>query len=65
MKRQLWGWWFSVGPAVVASAYGRKFAGQMPRDRVVSKSDGSFAQIHGVPVMPWKAVNVPADLAKI
>ena len=59
------GCWFSVGPAMLTSANGRKLAGQMPRDRVVSESDGPFARIRGVPVMPWEAANVAVELAEI
>lgn len=59
------GCWFSVGPAMLTSANGRKLAGQMPRDRVVSESDGPFARIRGAPVMPWEAANVAVELAEI
>ena len=59
------GCWFSVGPAMLTSANGRKLAGQMPRDSVVSESDGPFARIRGVPVMPWEAANVAVELAEI
>lgn len=58
------GCWFSVGPAMLASTNGRKLAGLMPRDRVVSESDGPFAKIRGVPVMPWEADTVAVQLAE-
>lgn len=47
------GCWFSVGPAAFATAAGRSLAKKLPRDRVVLESDGPFAQIDGVSVMPW------------
>lgn len=49
------GCWFSVGPAMFASANGRSLATAMPRDRVVPESDGPFALVGGKPVMPWSA----------
>ncbi|MBN8726977.1 MAG: TatD family hydrolase [Xanthomonadales bacterium] len=49
------GCWFSVGPAMCASASGRALAAAMPRDRVVPESDGPFAKIEGKLVMPWSA----------
>ncbi len=59
------GCWFSVGPAMLASANGRKLAGLMPRDRIVPESDGPFAKVHGASVMPWEAINVAVKLADI
>lgn len=59
------GCWFSVGPAMLASANGRKLAGLMPRDRVVSESDGPFAKVGGASVMPWDAATVAIKLAEI
>ncbi|HDH1539136.1 TPA: TatD family hydrolase [Klebsiella quasipneumoniae subsp. similipneumoniae] len=59
------GCWFSVGPTMMESANGRKLAALMPRDRVVPESDGPFAKMHGVHVMPWEANNVAIKLAEI
>ena len=59
------GCWFSVGPAMLRSANGRKLAELMPRDRVVSESDGPFAKVRGVSVMPWEAATVSIQLAEI
>lgn len=49
--------WFSVGPAMMASNKGRELIKQMPRDRVLTESDGPFAQIDGSPVLPWQAAD--------
>lgn len=57
------GCWFSVGPVMLQSANGRKLAVQMPRDRVVSESDGPFAKAGGSPVMPWEAEDVAKCLS--
>ncbi len=47
------GCWFSIGPAMLAAEKGRALAARMPRERVLTESDGPFAQIKGAPVMPW------------
>jgi len=59
------GCWFSVGPAMLETANGRKLVALMPRDRVVSESDGPFAQVCGAPVMPWEANAIAAKLASM
>lgn len=58
------GCWFSVGPAMLESANGRKLAALMPRDKIVSESDGPFAKLHGVHIMPWEAKTVAARLSE-
>lgn len=47
------GCWFSVGPAMLRSERGRDLASRMPRERVLTESDGPFAQIDGKPLLPW------------
>ncbi len=57
--------WFSVGPAMLSSAKGRASVSAMPRVRVLTESDGPFAQTRGRPLYPWdvaSAVEVLADL---
>ena len=59
------GCWFSVGPAMLIGKRGRLLAARMPRKRVLTESDGPFAQIGGRAVLPWEvdqAVAVLADL---
>ena len=41
------GCWFSVGPAMLLGERGRQLVHRMPRDRVLTESDGPFAQIDG------------------
>jgi TatD DNase family protein len=48
------GCWFSVGPAMLRGNRGRALAARMPRDRVLTESDGPFAEVEGSPVMPWQ-----------
>lgn len=59
------GCWFSVGPAMLSSANGRKLAALVPRDRVVPESDGPFAKVRGASVMPWEANTVSIKLAEV
>src|ERR1700693_5301866 len=41
------GCWFSVGPAMLRSRKGRDLAVQMPRERILTESDGPFANVEG------------------
>jgi TatD DNase family protein len=59
------GCWFSIGPAMLASDKGRALAARMPREHVLTESDGPFAQLNGEPVMPWHVENALAELGKI
>lgn len=59
------GCWFSVGPAMLASANGRKLVAMMPMDRVLPESDGPFAKISGNPIMPWEASGVAQQLSSV
>ncbi|WP_428718863.1 Qat anti-phage system TatD family nuclease QatD [Undibacterium curvum] len=59
------GCWFSVGPAMLNSANGRKLAAIMPMDRVVPESDGPFATTSGNPIMPWEASGVAEQLSSL
>ena len=57
------GCWFSVGPAMLAGKKGRALAALLPRDRVLTESDGPFARISGNAVMPWDVANAERELA--
>lgn len=59
------GCWFSVGPAMLASAKGRSLTAKMPRNRVLTESDGPFARIKDAPIMPWQAGDASASLGQI
>ena len=48
------GCWFSVGPAMLNGERGRKLASRMPRDRILTESDGPFARIGRRAVLPWE-----------
>lgn len=59
------GCWFSVGPAMLVSEKARELVRDMPRDRVLTETDGPFAQIGGKPAKPWDASGAIAQLAEL
>lgn len=62
------GCWFSVGPAMLLGEKGRKLVASMPRDRILTETDGPFATLDGRPALPWDvrtAVEMLAELWKI
>lgn len=53
------GCWFSVGPAMLKGEKGRALANAMPRDRILTETDGPFAGPQNNPLRPadaWQAV---------
>lgn len=46
------GCWFSVGPAMLSTKKGIDLAGKMPRDRILTETDGPFAKMDSVPLRP-------------
>jgi TatD DNase family protein len=59
------GCWFSVGPAMLRGERGRSLVAIMPRDRVLTETDGPFAQIKGAPLMPWQVDEAVRHLAAL
>ena len=59
------GCWFSVGPAMLRGEKGRLLATRMPRDRILTESDGPFAQVDGRAVWPWEASQATSGLASL
>ena len=59
------GCWFSVGPAMLAGQKGREIATVIPRDRILTETDGPFAQIEGRTAMPWDARLATLGLAEL
>ncbi|MFC3229166.1 Qat anti-phage system TatD family nuclease QatD [Marinibaculum pumilum] len=57
--------WFSVGPAMLRGERGRELCKRMPRDRVLTETDGPFAQIKGQPLLPWEAQTAEDALADL
>ena len=50
---------------MLRTANGRKLVAQMPRDRVVSESDGPFAKVGGEALLPWQALAVSEPLGVV
>ncbi|MEJ7928287.1 Qat anti-phage system TatD family nuclease QatD [Sphingobium sp. AN641] len=59
------GCWFSVGPLMLSSAKGRRLVELMPRERVLTETDAPFAQIAGIPLMPWDVDRAFKPLSEI
>jgi TatD DNase family protein len=59
------GCWFSVGPGMLAGQKGRSLVTRMPRERVVTESDGPFAQLDGKSIMPWSVEGAISDLGQL
>ncbi|ABA57183.1 TatD-related deoxyribonuclease [Nitrosococcus oceani ATCC 19707] len=59
------GCWFSVGPAMLRSKRGKDLVMRMPRERVLTESDGPFAQIKERSIFPWEVNLAEAKLADL
>lgn len=59
------GCWFSVGPAMLTGNRGRRLAINMPRDRLLTESDGPFAQLDGRCAWPGDVKVAVEILARI
>jgi TatD DNase family protein len=44
--------WFSVGPAMLLTAKARDLISYMPRERILTETDGPFARVNGQSAMP-------------
>lgn len=59
------GCWFSVGPAMLQSKKGREITSRIPRDKILTESDGPFAKLNKKPLTPMdmpKAIEILAQL---
>ncbi|MGD9656459.1 MAG: Qat anti-phage system TatD family nuclease QatD [Methylocystis sp.] len=59
------GCWFSVGTLMMQTKKGRALVSRMPRDRILTETDGPFAQRAGVALSPWDVVETEKLLAEI
>lgn len=57
------GCWFSVGPAMLEGMKGQNLFQHMPITRVLPETDGPFAQVKGLSLMPWDAVSIDTVVA--
>lgn len=59
------GCWFSVGPAMLGRGRGAALSSRIPRDRILTETDGPFARVSGRNALPWDVEYVQLELAKI
>lgn len=62
------GCWFSCGPAMLRSKKGKEIASIIPRDRILTETDGPFATDNSRPLQPvdsWKAVSTLSDIWRL
>ncbi len=59
------GCWFSVGPAMLRGQKGLTLTGAMPRERVLTETDGPFASEQGRPLMPWDVALAESQLSAL
>ena len=55
----------SVNPAMIDSAKGREIIKRIPRDRLLTESDGPFVEIERVPIRPWHVELVEKHVAEL
>lgn len=58
-----WGCWFSVNPSMIASQKGMEIVSRIPRDRVLTETDGPYVTIGKRPAQPPDVGRVLASLA--
>ncbi len=59
------GFYFSVNPSMMTSKSGRMLAAGMPRDRVLTETDGPFVKIGNRPAMPPDCALAVIGLAEV
>ncbi len=59
------GCYFSVNPAMLASAAGRRVVSSLPPERVLTETDGPFVLVRGRPARPSDVAGVVTDLARL
>jgi len=57
------GCWFSVGLPMFRSKKGREILSRIPRDRILTETDGPFVESNGKPTHPWEVDVVEKELA--
>lgn len=59
------GCWFSVGEPMLRSKRGQDLIRRIPKERMLTESDGPFVQIRGKPAYPWNMDGVERQLAEL
>jgi len=57
------GCWFSIGPAMLFGAKGRRLLKLLPQDKVLPETDGPFTQKRNGPLMPWDSLTIVRTVA--
>ena len=57
--------WFSIGPAMLKSKRSIEMVECIPKDRILTESDGPFAKVSGKSLMPWDVESAVIDLSRI
>jgi TatD DNase family protein len=56
--------WFSVGPAMFQGVNAPALVQNMPRDRIITETDGPFTRYRRKTLMPWDVDIVEKEIAK-
>lgn len=56
---------FSVGPSMTRSQKGVSLIRSMPRDRVLTETDGPFLELGGQAALPWNVIAAVEGLSRI
>lgn len=59
------GCWFSVGPAMLCTPKAVELVSMIPKDRILTETDGPFAKYNGKVLMPWECDIAQQQLANI
>jgi len=59
------GAWFSVGPTMLKGAKGREAISKMPRNRVLTETDGPFTQLNDRAQVPWDTDTALNELSRL
>lgn len=57
------GCWFSIGPAMLWSRSGQILVSMIPKERVLTETDGPFVQLNGLPLQPGDTGEVVSFLS--
>lgn len=59
------GCWFTVGPAMLNTKKGQALVSMMPKDRILTETDGPFAKHNGQLLMPWNCEIATEQLSEL
>lgn len=59
------GCWFSVGPAMLSTKKGKTLVSKIPRNKILTETDGPFAKFNKEYLMPWDTVIAVEQLSNL